>query len=154
LCCLGCVIGLLHERIVLSTGFLAQASMSRLGEINKGSPKLLHVSSRSGDPRSFWASENLTQVRGVSPKRDSTWGYCSPFSSPRLGEGGSPKRDPLAWARSWAKAVWCLAVSCSWMVGTCLDMIVMVKICDERLCMSDVIHWWWMMGLVWTWHVN
>ena len=90
---------LLHERTVVSTGFLAQASMSRLDEINRGSPKLLHASSHSGDPRSFWASEHHAQARGVSPKRDPAWGYCSPFSSPRLGEGGSPKRESLAWAR-------------------------------------------------------
>jgi len=42
-----------HERTVVSTGILAQASMSRLGEINKGSPKLLHASGRSSDPRPF-----------------------------------------------------------------------------------------------------
>jgi len=100
-----------HERKVVSTSFLAQASMSCLGEINRGSSKLLHASSRSGDPRSFWASERLAQARGVSPKRDHTWGYCSPFSSPRLGEGGSPEQDSSAWARSWAMAVWCLVVS-------------------------------------------
>jgi len=68
-----------HERTVVSTGFLAQASMSRLGEINRGSPKLLHASGRSGDPRPFWASECLTQARGVSPKRDPARSYCSLF---------------------------------------------------------------------------
>jgi len=64
---------------MVSTSFLAQASMSRLGEINRGSPKLLHTSDRSGDPRCSWASEHLAQARGVSPKRDPAWGYCSPF---------------------------------------------------------------------------
>jgi len=44
---------------MVSTGFLAQASMSRLGEINRGSPKLLYARSRSGDPHYFWASECL-----------------------------------------------------------------------------------------------
>jgi len=53
--------------------------MSRLGEINRGSPKLLHASGRSGDPCCSWAREHLTQARGVSPKRDRAWGYCSPF---------------------------------------------------------------------------
>jgi len=42
-----------HEQTVVSTGFLAQASMARLGEINICSPKLLHASGRSGDPRPF-----------------------------------------------------------------------------------------------------
>jgi len=41
----------MHERIVVSSGFLGQASLSRLGEINKGSPKMFHASGRSGDPR-------------------------------------------------------------------------------------------------------
>jgi len=30
---------LLHEGTIVSTGFLAQASVSRLGEINRGSPR-------------------------------------------------------------------------------------------------------------------
>jgi len=43
-------VGLLHERTVVGTSFLAQACMSRLGEINRGSLKLLYASGRSGDP--------------------------------------------------------------------------------------------------------
>jgi len=70
-----------HERTVVSTGFLVQASMSRLGEINRGSPKLLHASGRSGDPRLFWASECLAQARGVSSKRDPVQSYCSLFQA-------------------------------------------------------------------------
>jgi len=69
-------VGLLHERTVVDTSFLAQASMSHLGKINRGSP---NASSRSADPRCSWASEHLAQARGVSPKRDPVWGYCSPF---------------------------------------------------------------------------
>jgi len=64
---------------MVSIGFLAQASISRLGEINIGSPKLLHASGRSGDPRCSWASEHLAQARGLSPKRDPAWSYWSPF---------------------------------------------------------------------------
>jgi len=55
-------IGLLHERTMMGTGFLAQASLSRLGEINKGSPKLLHANGRSGSPKllsPFMVLENL-----------------------------------------------------------------------------------------------
>jgi len=86
-----------HERTVVSTGFLAQASMSRLGEINRCSPKPLHASGRSGDPRLFWASKRLALAR--------------PFSlSEELGE-----------------AVWCLVVYWSWMIDTYLGMIVMMK---------------------------
>jgi len=43
-----CVV--MHERTVVSSGFLAQASLSRLGEINRGSAKMFHVSGRSSDP--------------------------------------------------------------------------------------------------------
>jgi len=68
-----------YARTMVNSGFLAQASMSRLGEINKGSPKLLHTSGRSGDPRGSWASEHLARARGVSPKRDPAWDYYSPF---------------------------------------------------------------------------
>jgi len=160
LCCLGCVIGLLHERTMGSIGFLAQASMSRLGEINRGSPKLLHASSRSGDPRSFWASEHLAQARGVSPKRDPAWGYCSPFSSPRLGEGGSLEQESLAWARPFSLSkelgegsvvFGCFLFLDGWHL---LGYNCYGKNMWWTICMSDVIHGWWMMGLVWIWHVN
>jgi len=54
------IVWLLHERTVVGTGFLAQASMSRLSEIYKGSPKVFYVSSRWGDQLYFWASKHLT----------------------------------------------------------------------------------------------
>jgi len=41
------------------TGFLAQASMLRLGETNRGSPKHFCASSRPGDLVSFWARCSL-----------------------------------------------------------------------------------------------
>jgi len=41
------------------TDKLTQASMSRLGEINRGSPKLFSTNSRLGDPLCFLASECL-----------------------------------------------------------------------------------------------
>ena len=125
--------------------FLPKRAWSRQGEINRGSPKLLHANSRSCDPHSFWVSDHLAQARGVSLKGDPAWGYYSPFSSPRLGEGGSPERDPSAWARSWAREVWCLVISCSWMVGTCLDIIVMVK----YMMNGDVWVMWFMDGKWW-----
>ena len=52
-----------HERTVVSTGFLTQASIPRLGEINRGSPKLLHASGRSGDSRCCWELEPLAWAR-------------------------------------------------------------------------------------------
>jgi len=38
---------------VVSIGFLAQASVSCLGEINRGSPRLFYASCRSGDQPCF-----------------------------------------------------------------------------------------------------
>ena len=78
---------------MVSIGFLAQASMSRLGEINRGSPKLLHASSHLGDPRSFWASEHVAQARGVSPNRDPHVRVLFPLFEPSLRWRG------LTWAR-------------------------------------------------------
>jgi len=136
-----------HERTIVSTGFLAQASMSRLGEINRGSSKLLHASGRSGNPCPFWASERLAQTRGVLPKRDPAWATVPLFEP-------SPKRDPSAWARSWARQCddW-LFIVLGWLVLAWV-WLLWWKIYNELLCMSDMIHGWWMMGMVWTWHVN
>ena len=56
---------------MVSTGFLAQASMSRLGEINRGSPKLLHASSRSYFTRVVaQATHVLSERANISPKRE------------------------------------------------------------------------------------
>jgi len=41
----------MHERTKVSSGFLAQAILSRLGEINRGSPKMFHASARLGNIR-------------------------------------------------------------------------------------------------------
>jgi len=127
-----------HERIVVTTGFLVQASMSRLGEINRGSPKLLHTSGRSGDPCCSWASEHLAQARGVSPKQDPAWGYYFSFPSPRLGEGGSPERESLAWARPFSLSeelgegsVMCDRFLESLMVNACLDLSIVLNAWDK-----------------------
>jgi len=55
----------LHERTVMSTGFRAQVSMSRLGEINRGSPRLFHASRHSGDQR-YFERANVSLRRGES----------------------------------------------------------------------------------------
>ncbi|QCD91227.1 hypothetical protein DEO72_LG4g2192 [Vigna unguiculata] len=78
------------QSTMVSTGLRAQASRARLGEINRGSPKMLHASGRSNEPCCSCASEHLAHARRDSPKRD---------PAPRLAEGGSLRRVPLAWAR-------------------------------------------------------
>jgi len=40
---------------VAGTGFLAQASMPRLSETDRGSPKLFYANGRSGDLASFFS---------------------------------------------------------------------------------------------------
>jgi len=44
---------LLYEETVANTGFLAQASMPRLGETNRSSPKLFYANGRLGDSSAF-----------------------------------------------------------------------------------------------------
>jgi len=65
---------------------LAQATQSRLGETNKGSPWPDRTKSRPDDSLNFWASEPLAQARSRSSS-------CFPCFEPRLSGGG------LAWAR-------------------------------------------------------
>jgi len=74
---------------------LAQASQSRLGEMDRDLPRPFYAKGRSGDQLSFWASEYLAQARGVSPKRDPAWAPAS-FFEPSPGEGGSLEWDPSA----------------------------------------------------------
>ena len=67
----GTYLRLLQVKTVADTDKLAQASYSRLGEINRGSPKpfsprMVAQASCCG----FWASRQLAQARGISPKRD------------------------------------------------------------------------------------
>jgi len=65
------------RKIVARPDNLAQASQSRLGEMNRDSPKPFYAKGHSGDQLNFWASEHLAQVRGVSPKRDPAWAPAS-----------------------------------------------------------------------------
>ena len=77
--CVGCCV-FVHARTVVNSDFLAQASMSCLSEINRGSPKLLQLkrptsflSKRASRPserslawaRAFRLSETLQPERGA-----------------------------------------------------------------------------------------
>ena len=72
---------------------LAQASQSRLGEMDRDSPKPFYVKGHPGDQLIFLGSEYLAQARGVSPKRDPALALVSLFEP-------SPRRRGLAWART------------------------------------------------------
>jgi len=60
----GMYVRLTQVRTVVRTDNLAQASLSRLGEISRGSPRSFYVSCRSGDQTLFRARECLAQARG------------------------------------------------------------------------------------------
>jgi len=70
---------------------LAQASQSRLDETNRGSPRPVYANGHPGDPLLFF------ERASISPKREGS--LLVPFSSHRLGEGNSPERECLTWAR-------------------------------------------------------
>jgi len=55
--------GAVHERTVMSVGFLAQASTSRLGETNRGSLWFFCTSCRLSDESLFWVRHSLAQAR-------------------------------------------------------------------------------------------
>jgi len=73
--------------------------MSCLGEVNRGSPKYF---CHEGSPR---RPTVIFERASISPRREGSRlseiprVLLLPFSSPRLGEGGSPGRERLAWAR-------------------------------------------------------
>jgi len=107
---------------VAGTGFLAQASMPRLGETNRGSPKhffFSEVQSRWGEKGLAWVRHNRTHCFPVmlSPRRE---GFC-------LSE-----RASLAWARpiSLSEAAyrfWCYCWMVHWCVACLSDLNALLK---------------------------
>jgi len=67
-------------------------------------------------PTQFWASERLAQARRVSPKRERAEVTVMCVNS-HLGEGSSPERGPLAWAKSWARVLLVWRFPYPWMYG-------------------------------------
>jgi len=88
----GCVKCDLQVRTVADTDRLAQASLTRPGEMCRGSPRPFCARGRLGDLGVFWASTQLAQARGISLKRDPAWSSCSCWAL-AWAEG------ELAWAR-------------------------------------------------------
>ncbi|QCE15183.1 hypothetical protein DEO72_LG11g2192 [Vigna unguiculata] len=83
----------ISRKTVARPANLAQASQSRLGEMDRDSPKPFYVKGHPGDQLIFLGSEYLAQARGVSPKRDPALALVSLFEP-------SPRRRGLAWART------------------------------------------------------
>jgi len=121
--------GCCRETVVRSDN-LAQASLSRLGEIGKDSPRPF---SREGSLRwlaQFWVSECLAQ-RGETRLSENARRLLFCVSSSCLGEGSSPERetlllerDPSAWAKSWARVRLGLVFSLSLDVWLTFEWII------------------------------
>ncbi|QCD97715.1 hypothetical protein DEO72_LG6g2427 [Vigna unguiculata] len=75
---------------------LAQASQSRLGEKNRGSPRPIYASGRPGDPLLVFERASISPRREGSRLSEIPRCFLMAFSSPRLGEGDSPERECLA----------------------------------------------------------
>ena len=104
--------------------------------------------------------ERLPKREGSRLSEIPCW-FLFPFFSPRLGEGDSPEWERLAWARPFSLSKGLDEAVCYLVAWFLLDdwyllgMIVMMRnIYNGSLCMHDVIHEWWMMDIVGTWHVK
>ena len=82
----------LQVRTVADTDRLAQASLTRPGEMCRGSPRAFWASGRLGDQGVFWASTQLAQAREGSRLSETRVAFLF-LLSPRLGGRG------LVWAR-------------------------------------------------------
>jgi len=143
-------------RTVANTDSLAQASLTRPGEMCGGSPRVSCASGPPGDQSVFWASRKLAQARGVSPKRDPALLSYS-FLSPRLGGGGLAlaglsrlSEIPQPWRGAGRNSVVFLDVCCSWMV--CFGWVWMYDewyVYNGVWGISSMIPKLQMMGLVW-----
>jgi len=128
---------LLQEKIVAITVKLTQAGMSRLGKINRGSPKYFSMNGRPGDPL-YFLSERMSRLgeEGLASEN-----ACK---VPILEVELSPRQRELAWARvllAWAR-LFCL----SEMLGekvVGLDVFLDFK-SGQHACMSitfNIMNW-------------
>ena len=145
---------------VAATVKLTQASMSRLGEVSRGSPRPSRANGRLGDLLNFEQasvsprrgesrlSENvrrpLFQICELSSRRrELAWARDS-----RLSEGLSPGRGSSAWATDWARmrSVWGFLVF--WWLS-CVLLYYYVMVWGE---LSMHIGRRLYVGGLWAWH--
>jgi len=141
---------------VEGSGFLAQASVSRLGEISSNLPRLF--AQVVAQATSSVLSESLSRSgEEVSTKRENVQAIVPHFSSSHLGERSSleretlsPERDLSTWARSWARMHSCFVSSLFLDVWHLIDWITMLKheVCEYAWV--KMIYKWWMMSLAWS----
>jgi len=94
-----CGFCVLHERTMASTGFLTQASLPRLGEISRGSPRTCCSNCRLDDEFLFLSEEwSRLSEKGLAWARPCKV-RCSPTRvSPRRDRARLSERTSLAWA--------------------------------------------------------
>jgi len=93
-----CGFCVLHERTVVSTGFLAQVSLPCLGEISRGSPRSCCSICRLDEEFYCWARSDLAQARRDSLERDLTKSAAPLLEfSPRRDGARLSERTSLAW---------------------------------------------------------
>jgi len=118
------ILGLLREWTVTRADKLTQASLPRLGEMSRGSPRPFHVRGRSGDQLNF-EQASVSLRRGESRLSENAQRplFLCVELSPRRRELAWV-RDPLAWARPFSlseelgeSAFWFDVFPCSWMFG-------------------------------------
>ena len=83
---------------VAATVKLAQASLSRLGDGSRGSPRPSRANGRLGDSLNF-EQASVSPRRGESRLSENVRRPLFQFRNSRLGGENSPKRETLAWAR-------------------------------------------------------
>jgi len=145
------------EWTMADTGFLAQASMPRLGETNRVSPKLFYANGRSGDLISFLARCNLAYARRGSLERDIAEPIVPLFEpSPRWEGSRLSEKVSLPWARHVSLSknegrFWCYC----WMVHWCVACLFDLNALLEGLRDDAMINiWGWDgngMWLYWVW---
>jgi len=151
---------------------LAQVSQSHLGEMDRDLARPLFTRQVAQATRSIFERANVSPKREGSRLSEIPCELLRPFSSPRLGEGGSPEREPLAWARPFSLSEELGETvglcGCFWnskMVYACLDVDYCVK-CMRQINMHEWCDSWivndgfgrepshmkWMRWLVLIWH--
>jgi len=138
---------------------LAQASLSRLGEMSRDLPRPFHGRGRSGNQLNFeWANVSLRWGESrLSKNAHRALFLCVELSLRRRELAWA--RDPLTWARPFSLSEE-LDESASWFGASpvlrclaCIWLDYCIMACKEWICMSGRVYELWMTNLNNSWHV-